>query len=133
MDLSISSQHYVKPDRSLRRNLNKSNVDFQNHFGDSDLSTISTSRPCLPLKSHRTDGRNSFREAVQRGYVRPPSTISKPFNLSRSNSKTISEFDQEQQSVIFKASKCPNFTKPFIVYRSDKPLTIPKSFKLAEK
>ncbi len=51
------------------------------------------------------------------------------FIFSRSNSRPTINVDKNDKSNITKRSQSPAPTKPFVVYLSNKPLTIPKEFK----
>lgn len=125
MDLA-TNRHYLRPSRSLNRSHNLlNNTEHQVSTDYTNVSARDSHQSQLPKKS----ARNSLKNVMQAGYVRPPPTIVKPFNLSRSQSRPNTHREESVQKSA-KPTPRPSFTKPFVVYRSDKPLTIPQEFQL---
>ena len=131
MSLATCDKRYsIQTQRSHSQRHNRSHINLhQNSLlqNECDISARQSHR--LSVNTQREGRKSSLREIVQLGYARPPTTVIKPFNLSQSNSKHQHSYIEEQkQSNIIKRSKSPISRKPFVVYRSDKPLTVPKEF-----
>lgn len=94
---------------------------------NADESTYYTNQSISSSHNKSVQRVSPLQLIMQQGYVKPPTTVVKPFNLSKSNmkSKYDKSIDQPQPSN-FKAKRPPRFDKPFIIYKSNKPLTIPK-------
>lgn len=128
MDLA-TSRHYLKPHHSVARNRSSNRKENQTSVTAVDYSHISARESHQSHLSHRPE-RNSLKNVMEAGYVRPPPTIVKPFNLSRSQSRPNTHRDETPQRSVSTTQRSA-FPKPFVVYRSDKPLTIPQEFKLS--
>ncbi|KAL4453018.1 hypothetical protein ABPG73_002303 [Tetrahymena malaccensis] len=120
-----SFQKSRKPSLTIK-DLNQSQIN-QSHAAQTITQRSQASSQCKTRKSsisadlaHRHTQRSSFIQGINN------------VNLSQ-NRTTRTEQSQERSNSKFKAKKMPNFQVPFIVYKSNKPLTTFQEFNLATR
>src|SRR5690242_1719545 len=130
MTSSLLSQKPPKTNRSQSQSSNRNITKSQNSIPSSFHNELTTRETDQSIHSSQLT-RRSLRDVVKKGFAPPPSTIIKPFNLSRSNFRRNSQchIAEEQLQRANQVKDHANSKKSFIVLRSDKPLTIPKEFK----
>jgi len=131
MSLTTCENRYpLKSQRSYSQRQSRNNLDLhQEYFANNECEIFTRKNSRLSANSQREARKNNLREIIKIGYTRPPTTIVKPFNLSRPNSKyQQSNIEEPKQLSITHRSKSPISKKPFVVYKSNKPLTVPQEF-----
>ncbi len=134
MSLALSLSCFQKTRRSSSQilshqtSLNLSEATFTNR------GFLNQNQNSQRLKKNPSEGKNLLRNIMQSGSARPPTTVIKPFELSQSNMRQRNTFREEpRKPAPVKRSKSPISSKGFVVYRSDKPLTVPQEFKLSAR
>lgn len=90
----------------------------------------------LSNNNNRYTRQNSCEKVVHMGYAKIPINLIKQPKIIKSQSKKSvtnrssvsgrSQYGQQQNDAQFKAKKAPSTKVPFMVYKSTKPLTVPK-------
>jgi len=132
MSLALSLSCFQKANRSNSQILSRQASLNLNESAFTHRDSLNQNPSSQRLKRNPSEGKNLLRNIMQSGSARPPSTVVKPFELSKSNLRQRSSFREEpRKPTPVKRSKSPISTKGFVVYRSDKPLTVPVEFKLS--
>lgn len=134
MSLALSLSCFQKAKRSNSQILSHQTSLNLNESAFTNRGFLNQNQNSQRLKKNPSEGKNLIRNIMQSGSARPPTTVIKPFELSKSNLRQRNSFREEpKKPTPVKRSKSPISTKGFIVYRSDKPLTVPQEFKLSAR